>query len=175
MALSHARQAARGLIVYVHGGPTAHSEDRVSTQIQFLLSQGFDVLDPNYRGSTGFGLGFREAIKKTYWGGLEQDDLRTGIEALIAAGVARPGKIGITGTSYGGYSSWCAITRWPREIIAAAAPICGMTDLVVDYETTRPDLRPYSEEMLGGTPDAEPRAIANAHRYILLRTSKAGC
>lgn len=147
---------SRRLIVYVHGGPTAHSEDRVSTQIQFFLSQGFDVLDPNYRGSTGFGLGFREAIKKTYWGGLEQDDIRTGIEALIAAGVATPGKIGITGTSYGGYSSWCAITRWPREIIAAAAPVCGMTDLVVDYETTRPDLRPYSEEMLGGTPASVP-------------------
>lgn len=147
---------SRGLIVSVHGGPTAHSEDRVSTQIQFLLRQGFDVLDPNYRGSTGFGLGFREAIKTTYWGGLEQDDIRTGIEALITAGVARPGKIGITGTSYGGYSSWCAITRWPREIVAAAAPICGMTDLVVDYETTRPDLRPYSEEMLGGTPAQAP-------------------
>ena len=49
---------------------------------------------------------------------------------LIAQGLAAPGKVGITGTSYGGYSSWCAITRYPRELIAAAAPICGMTDLV---------------------------------------------
>jgi dipeptidyl aminopeptidase/acylaminoacyl peptidase len=40
--------------------------------------------------------------------------------------------------------------------IAAAAPICGMTDLVVDYETTRPDLRPYSEEMMGGSPEEAP-------------------
>jgi dipeptidyl aminopeptidase/acylaminoacyl peptidase len=40
--------------------------------------------------------------------------------------------------------------------VAAAAPICGMTDLVVDYETTRPDLRPYSEEMMGGRPDEVP-------------------
>ncbi|MFM8613340.1 MAG: alpha/beta hydrolase family protein, partial [Alphaproteobacteria bacterium] len=39
---------------------------------------------------------------------------------------------------------------------AAAAPICGMTDLVVDYETTRPDLRPYSEEMMGGSPATQP-------------------
>ena len=37
-----------------------------------------------------------------------------GIEHLIARGIARPGRVGITGTSYGGYSSWCAITRWPR-------------------------------------------------------------
>ena len=64
--------------------------------------------------------------------------------------------VSITGTSYGGYSSWCAITRWPKEIVAAAAPICGMTDLVVDYETTRPDIRPYSEEMMGGSPATAP-------------------
>ena len=154
--LYRAKGSSRGLVVHVHGGPTAHSEDRVSAMVQFLVSQGFDVLEPNYRGSTGFGLPFREAIKKTYWGGAEQDDIRAGIEHLIARGIARPGKVGITGTSYGGYSSWCAITRWPREIVAAAAPICGMTDLVVDYETTRPDLRPYSEEMLGGSPSQVP-------------------
>ena len=40
----------------------------------------------------------------------------------------------------------------PEQVLAASAPICGMTDLVVDYETTRPDLRPYSEEMMGGSP-----------------------
>src|SRR5258708_37455987 len=57
---------------------------------------------------------------------------------------------------YGGYSSWCAITGFPPEIVAAAAPICGMTDLVVDYQTTRPDIRPYSEEMMGGSPAMAP-------------------
>lgn len=150
------RQPSRGLIVQVHGGPTAHAEARISSFVQYMTWCGFDVLEPNYRGSTGFGLAFREKIKETGWGGLEQDDIRTGIEHLIRTGVAAPGRVGITGTSYGGYSSWCAITRWPREIVAAAAPICGMTDLVVDYETTRPDLRPYSEEMMGGRPDQVP-------------------
>lgn len=147
---------ARGTVVYVHGGPTAHSRDQINPQVQFLVRQGFVVLDPNYRGSTGFGLAFREAIKEDGWGGREQDDIRTGIEALLAAGIAQPGRVGITGTSYGGYSSWCAITRWNPEALAAAAPICGMTDLVVDYQTTRPDLRPYSEEMLGGSPEQVP-------------------
>ncbi|MBL8699175.1 MAG: S9 family peptidase [Alphaproteobacteria bacterium] len=147
---------AKGLVVQIHGGPTAHAEARISPFVQFMTYSGFDVLEPNYRGSTGFGLAYREAIKKTYWGGLEQDDIRTGIEHLIREGIATPGRVGVTGTSYGGYSSWCAITRWPRETVAAAAPICGMTDLVVDYETTRPDLRPYSEEMLGGAPAQVP-------------------
>lgn len=62
----------------------------------------------------------------------------------------------MTGTSYGGYSTWWGATHFPATILAASAPICGMTDLVVDYETTRPDLRPYSEEMLGGRPDQAP-------------------
>ena len=147
---------AKGTIVYVHGGPTAHSEDVLNPAIQFYVSEGFNVLDPNYRGSTGFNLAFRESIKEDGWGGREQVDIRTGIEALIREGIAEPGKVGITGTSYGGYSSWWAITNFPAEILAAAAPICGMTDLIVDYETTRPDLRPYSEEMMGGTPDQVP-------------------
>lgn len=145
-----------GTIVYVHGGPTAHSEDSFDDQIQFFVSQGFNVLDPNYRGSTGFNRAYTESIKADGWGGREQEDIRTGIEALIARGIAQSGKVGITGTSYGGYSSWHAITHFPVEIISASAPICGMTDLVVDYETTRPDLRPYSEEMMGGSPSQVP-------------------
>ena len=62
----------------------------------------------------------------------------------------------MTGTSYGGYSAWCMITRYPSDLIGAAAPVCGMTDLVVDYDTTRPDLRPLSEEMMGGSPAEMP-------------------
>ena len=146
----------KGTIVLVHGGPSSHSEDRIDSEIQFLVRRGFVVLNPNYRGSTGFGMQFREAIKEDGWGGREQEDIRAGIEALLAEGIAQPGKVGITGTSYGGYSSWCGITRLQPKVLAAAAPICGMTDLVVDYESTRPDLRPYSEEMMGGSPDEVP-------------------
>ncbi len=145
-----------GTIVLVHGGPTSHAEDRFNAEIQYLVSRGFDVMVPNYRGSTGFGLEFQDSIKEDGWGGREQEDIRTGIEALMEAGIARPGRVGVTGTSYGGYSAWWAITRFPTDLVAAAAPICGMTDLVVDYHATRPDLRPYSEEMMGGTPEQVP-------------------
>jgi dipeptidyl aminopeptidase/acylaminoacyl peptidase len=133
---------ARGTVVYVHGGPTAHSQDQINPQIQYFARAGYHVLDPNYRGSTGYGIAFREAIRAQGWGGAEQEDIRAGIQALIDAGIAEAGKVGMTGTSYGGYSTWHAITHFPPELVAAAAPICGMTDLVVDYETTRPDLRP---------------------------------
>jgi dipeptidyl aminopeptidase/acylaminoacyl peptidase len=145
-----------GTIVLVHGGPTSHAEDRFNAQIQYLTSRGFHVLAPNYRGSTGFGLPFQESIKQDGWGGREQEDIRCGIEALIEASVAEPGRVGVTGTSYGGYSAWWAITHFNPEIVAAAAPICGMTDLALDYYATRPDLRPYSEEMMGGSPKDVP-------------------
>lgn len=150
------KEKPRGTVVYVHGGPTAHSEDEINNQLQLFARYGFVVLDPNYRGSTGFGMAFQEAIKVDGWGGREQEDIRAGIASLIADGIAQAGKVGVTGTSYGGYSSWCAITRFPVDVCAAAAPICGMTDLAVDYQSTRPDLRPYSAEMMGGTPAQVP-------------------
>ena len=143
-------------ILFIHGGPSSHVEDKLHAQIQYLVASGFNVLAVNYRGSTGFGLAFRELIKEDGWGGREQVDIATGAEALIEAGLAEPGRVGVTGTSYGGYSAWYLITHYPPELIAAAAPICGMTDLVVDYETTRPDLRPLSEEMMGGSPVQAP-------------------
>jgi dipeptidyl aminopeptidase/acylaminoacyl peptidase len=140
-------------VIYIHGGPTSHTESRLNPQLQYYVSRGFNVLDVNYRGSTGFGLQYRNAIKEDGWGGREQADIAAGATALIQAGLAEPGKVGVTGTSFGGYCAWYQITHYPAEIIAASAPICGMTDLVVDYNTTRPDLRPLSEEMMGGRPD----------------------
>lgn len=154
--LYRSQSPAAGTIVLIHGGPTAHSQDAFNAEIQYFVSQGFNVLAPNYRGSTGFSLPFQESIKEEGWGGREQEDIRCGIEALIEAGIAEPGKVGVTGTSYGGYSSWHAATHWDRRTVTASAPVCGMTDLVVDYQTTRPDLRPYSEEMMGGTPEQQP-------------------
>jgi len=149
------KKPSKKAVIYVHGGPTAHSKDAIYPQIQYLVSKGFNVLAPNYRGSTGYGVEFEDLIRVNGWGSDEQEDIWAGIRALIERGIAEEGKIGITGTSYGGYSSWYAITKAP-DLVAAAVPICGMTDLVVDYETTRPDLRPYSEEMLGGSPEEVP-------------------
>ncbi|WP_374655451.1 prolyl oligopeptidase family serine peptidase [Dongia sp.] len=154
--------SSRGLIVWVHGGPTWHSEDWGHPVLQFLVQAGFTVLDPNYRGSTGFSSTFRESIKEDGWGGREQDDIRTGIEALIAAGKARRGRIGVAGLSYGGYSSWVAITRF-ADLVDAACPICGMYELGIDYHNTEmPHGRAYSEEMMGGTPEQFPERYFNA-------------
>ncbi len=150
---SHNQQKA---VMLVHGGPTMHYEDRVHPLIQYLVQEGFNVLVPNYRGSTGFGLTFQHLIREDGWGGREQEDLLGGVRELFRLGLALPGQVGVTGTSYGGYSAWYLATHAPPDLIAAAAPICGMTDLRLDYETTRPDLRPMTAEMMGGTPDEIP-------------------
>lgn len=154
--LYRARKNTQRAIIRIHGGPTMHAENYLRPEIQYYLSRGFNVLAANYRGSTGFGLAYQMKIKQDGWGGREQEDIVSGAHALIDAGLAAPGRVGVTGTSFGGYSAWCLITRYAPDLIAAAAPICGMTDLVIDYETTRPDLRPISADMMGGTPQEIP-------------------
>lgn len=153
---------SKGFIAYIHGGPTWHSEDWVNPKVGFWVQLGYTVLDPNYRGSTGFGFAHREAVKDDGWGGREQADIRAGIEAAIAKGIAEKGKIGIAGNSYGGFSSWFGITRH-ADLINAAIPMCGMYRLDIDYHATEmPHGRAYSEEMMGGTPEQFPEKYANA-------------
>ena len=160
--LYHPKAASKGLIVYVHGGPTWHSEDWMNPKIGFWVQLGYTVLDPNYRGSTGFGFALREAVKQDGWGGREQGDIRAGIESLIAQGIAVKGKIAVAGNSYGGFSSWFAITRH-ADLVNAAIPMCGMYRLDIDYHATEmPHGRAYSEQMMGGTPEAFPEKYANA-------------
>ena len=153
---------SKGFIAYVHGGPTWHSEDWVNPRIGFWVQLGYTVLDPNYRGSTGFGHDWREAVKDDGWGGREQADIRAGIEACVAQGIAVKGKIAVAGNSFGGFSSWFAITRH-ADLVNAAIPMCGMYRLDIDYhETEMPHGRDYSREMMGGTPEELPGKYANA-------------
>ena len=150
----------RGLIAYIHGGPTWHSEDWINPKVGFWVAAGFAVLDPNYRGSTGFGRRWREMVKDDGWGGREQIDIRCGIEAALAAGI--PGPVAVAGNSYGGFSSWWQITRSP-DLVTAAIPMCGMWKLDIDYDATgMPWGQSYSEEMMGGSPQEFPEKYANA-------------
>lgn len=150
----------KGLIAYIHGGPTWHSEDWANPKIGFWVQSGFAVLDPNYRGSTGFGRRWREMVKDDGWGGREQIDIRAGIEAALASGI--PGPVAVAGNSYGGYSSWWQIARSP-DLVVAAIPMCGMWKLDLDYEATgMPWGQSYSEEMMGGAPAERPEKYASA-------------
>jgi len=91
--LYRASPNARRAVIYIHGGPSYHSEDELNAEIQCLARRGFNVLDVNYRGSTGYGLPFREAIKVEGWGGSEQADIAAAAQALMQSGLAEAGKV----------------------------------------------------------------------------------
>jgi len=115
-------------IVMPHGGPWARDRWGWDPVLQFLVSRGFAVLQLNYRGSSGYG---SEHLKKGFgqWGLSMQDDLSDGTRWLIDEGIADPHRIGIFGSSYGGYAALQGLVREP-ELYAAGASQAGVTDLV---------------------------------------------
>jgi cephalosporin-C deacetylase-like acetyl esterase len=115
------------LIVLPHGGPAARDHLLFDWWAQFLAVRGYAVLQPQFRGSSGFGAAFERAGYKQ-WGGLMQDDVTDGVQALIAQGVADPRRICIVGASYGGYAALAGAAFTP-ELYACAASINGVSNL----------------------------------------------
>jgi dipeptidyl aminopeptidase/acylaminoacyl peptidase len=121
-------KAAPGpLVVLPHGGPQARDYPNFDFIVQFLASRGYAVLQPQFRGSTGFGDAFREAGYRQ-WGGLMQDDVTDGVNAMIAQGIADPKRVCIVGLSYGGYAALAGAAFTPN-LYACAASVNGVTDL----------------------------------------------
>lgn len=115
-------------VVLPHGGPEARdSSYQFDWFAQFLATRGYAVLQPQFRGSTGFGRSHRLAGYGE-WGGRMQDDVSDGVRHLIATGVARPDKICIVGASYGGYAALAGAAFTP-DLYACAASINGVSDL----------------------------------------------
>ncbi len=115
------------LIVMPHGGPGARDEAGFDYLAQFVASRGYAVLQPQFRGSAGFGAEFQEAGHKA-WGGKMQTDLTDGIKTLADKGLIDPKRVCIVGWSYGGYAALAGITLHP-EAYRCAASINGVTDL----------------------------------------------
>jgi dipeptidyl aminopeptidase/acylaminoacyl peptidase len=115
------------LVVLPHGGPQARDYFTFDWLVQFLSSRGYAVLQPEFRGSTGFGDAFREAGYRQ-WGGLMQDDVTDGVRAMIDQGVADPHRICIVGASYGGYAALAGAAFTP-DLYACAASISGVSNL----------------------------------------------
>jgi dipeptidyl aminopeptidase/acylaminoacyl peptidase len=115
------------LVVLPHGGPNYHDDYAYDWLVQFLATRGYAVLQPQFRGSTGFGIAFERAGDRQ-WGRLMQDDITDGVKALIDKGVADPHRICIVGASYGGYAALAGAAFTP-ELYACAASIGGVSDL----------------------------------------------
>jgi dipeptidyl aminopeptidase/acylaminoacyl peptidase len=120
------------LVVLVHGGPFVRGGAwGWNPDAQFLASRGYAVLEPEYRGSTGFGFGhFRAGWKQ--WGLKMQDDIADGAKWAITEGVADPARICIAGASYGGYATLMGLINNP-ELFKCGIDWVGVTDIKLLY------------------------------------------
>jgi dipeptidyl aminopeptidase/acylaminoacyl peptidase len=114
---------------------------------------GYVVLQPNFRGSTGYGRAF-QTMGDRQWGRAMQDDLTDGALKLIADGIADPARICIVGASYGGYAALMGAVRTP-DLYACAASIEGIADL----KRYVSDMRNYRFAEIRVPPIADPSAI----------------
>ncbi len=113
-----------------HGGPTGASLNNFNGTAQVLAANGFAVLQPNFRGSTGKGLAFAQANRNT-WGKGDYEDCMTGVDAMIAKGVADPDRLGAFGWSYGGYMTFWILTQTDR--FKAVSPGAGLSNIYSMY------------------------------------------
>ncbi|MGA7541086.1 MAG: S9 family peptidase [Steroidobacteraceae bacterium] len=147
------------MVVLPHGGPEASDTPYFDWLAQFLAMRGYAVLQPEFRGSTGFGVAFRRA-GRGQWGGLMQDDVTDGVKAMIRQGVADPHRICIVGGSYGGYAALAGAAFTPK-LYACVVSINGVSDLpaMLGYEKgqhgTESDAVAYWEGDIGSQFDSK--------------------
>jgi len=160
------------MVVLPHGGPESHDIPDFDWLAQFLAVRGYAVLQPEFRGSTGFGEAFRLA-GRAQWGGRMQDDVTDGVKAMIRQGIADRRRICIVGASYGGYAALAGAAFTP-DLYACAVSINGVSDLpaLLRYEKahsgSRPDTVIYWKEEIGSPFDSKviDRSPVNAAAAI---------
>ncbi|NBO65257.1 MAG: S9 family peptidase [Acidobacteria bacterium] len=153
---------AKGLpvIIFPHGGPWARDGWGYDSFAQFLANRGYAVLQPNFRGSTGYGKKFLNA-GNLEWGQKMQDDLTWGAKYLIGRGIADPKRVGIMGGSYGGYATLAGLAFTP-DTYACGVSIVGPSNLLTLLDSIPPyweAARKLFHERMGdpNTPEGKAR------------------
>jgi dipeptidyl aminopeptidase/acylaminoacyl peptidase len=113
------------LILQIHGGPYGAFSANFNSRNQIFAANGYAILEPNPRGSTGYGHKFTIA-NVADWGGKDFDDDLAGVDAMVSRGIADSGKLVVMGGSYGGFSTFWAITQTDR--FKAAIGHAGISD-----------------------------------------------
>ena len=126
-------------IVYVHGGPTAQTTNGFNRFIQYMVNQGYFVIAPNYRGSTGYGKEFQQANLFDMGGGDLQDVLGAA-EFLKQTGYVDSKKLILMGGSYGGYLTMMGVTKAP-DLWAAGVPIVPFVNWFTEIQNEDPVLQ----------------------------------
>ncbi len=140
-------------IVYAHGGPESQFQPDFTRSFQYLILNGYGILAPNPRGSSGYGREYRDMDnyknrKKSLW------DYKAGADWLIENGYTKPGLLGIRGGSYGGYVVLGMITEYPK-LFSAAIDIVGISNFRTFLENTSAYRRMYRETEYGPLSDPE--------------------
>jgi len=148
------------LVVKPHGGPRSRDSKAFDLYTQVLAARGFSVLEVNYRGSTGHGREFAEALIDD-WGGTEQGDVVTVAEHVLETNDWLDEEtVVVFGGSYGGYSAYWQLVQYPTLYAAGIAWI-GLTDLEDMYENTMAHYRVELMEKYLGTPTENPELYRN--------------
>jgi dienelactone hydrolase len=148
------------LIMLPHGGPFVRTSYGYDAWAQFLASRGYAVLQPNFRGSTGYGRSF---VERGYgqWGAAMQDDLDDGVDWLASQGIADSKRVCIMGASYGGYAALWAAVRNPDRYRCAIS-FAGVTDVraMIRYDTKAMAAPRYSKRWRQRVQGEEKRDLA---------------
>ncbi|MEM0118754.1 MAG: S9 family peptidase [Conexivisphaerales archaeon] len=142
-------------VIEIHGGPTAQALNSWNPFVQFLVSSGFAVLRPNYRGSTGFGKEHREA-NRYVMGDLDLADCVSGYSYLIKQGLAQEGRVAVAGGSFGGYLTMCALTKYPT-LWSCGVAIVPFLNWFTEIKNEREDLRFWDLQNMGDPDKPEDR------------------
>ncbi len=135
VGVEKAERKALPMLVFPHGGPEAYDSIKFNWWAQYFARRGYAVMQPNFRGSTGSGIEFREAGHGK-WGAEMQHDISDGVAAMIAAGYADPDRICIMGASYGGYAALAGGAFTP-ELYRCIVAVAGVSDLPRMLKDTR--------------------------------------
>ena len=164
------RSGQNAAIVYIHGGPAAQTVDSFNRFIQHIVNQGYMVIAPNYRGSTGYGKDFQNANLFDMGGGDLQDVLAA-TDFLMATGYPDKKKIIAMGGSYGGYLTMMAVTKAP-ELWAAGVPIVPFVNWFTEIQNEDPILQ-QSDRATMGDPEKNPDFFRDRSPFFFVDKIKA--
>ncbi|HUQ62311.1 MAG TPA: prolyl oligopeptidase family serine peptidase [Acidimicrobiales bacterium] len=138
-------------VMLVHGGPTWAYTDSFMSDVQAWVDHGVAVAMVNYRGSTGYGVAFRDALIGDP-GFPEVADVTAGLDDLVTRGIADPARAVVSGGSWGGYITLLALGRAPERWAAGVAAV-PVADYVTAYNDEAPALQSFDRSLFGGSPD----------------------
>ncbi|MEK6346410.1 MAG: prolyl oligopeptidase family serine peptidase [Burkholderia sp.] len=148
--------AAPPVVVFAHGGPTAAHYAVYSPRLEYWVQRGFAIVLLNYRGSTGYGRAFRQALHLT-WGVADVDDACAAVAHLAGQGLVDARRAFVRGGSAGGYTALCALAF--RDVFRGGASLYGVSDpLQLDAHTHKFEAR-YLRWLIG-----DP--VADRARYL---------